>query len=413
MKCRHCGRDLQFEFINLFNSPPSNSYLTKMQLDEPEILYPLKLYVCEHCFLVQIDEYKKSAEIFNSEYAYFSSYSSSWLEHAKKYADKITDKLNLNSDSFIIEIASNDGYLLQYFKEKNIPCTGIEPTASTAKAAKEKGIEVLEKFFDASMAKTLKKANLIVGNNVLAHVPDINDFVAGLKIALLPGGTITMEFPHLLNLINLNQFDTIYHEHFSYLSLITVQKIFHSHGLKIYDVEELATHGGSLRIYATHNENTVLAIENGIDYVIKKEKTAGLDSIEGYYGFEKKVQKIKWDFIDFLLRAKKEGKKISAYGAAAKGNTFLNYCGIKSDVIDFVVDASPHKQGKYLPLSHIPILSENMIKEEKPDYIIILAWNLCDEIVKQLSYAEIWGAQFITAIPEIRLIEKSILPTNA
>ncbi len=404
MKCRYCSRDLQFEFINLFNSPPSNSYLTKVQLDEPETLYPLKLYVCEHCFLVQIDEYKKSAEIFNSDYAYFSSYSSSWLEHAKKYADKITEKLNLNSDSFIIEIASNDGYLLQYFKEKNIPCLGIEPTASTAKAAREKGIEVLEEFFNASVAKTLKKADLIVGNNVLAHVPDINDFIAGLKVALLPNGTITMEFPHLLNLINLNQFDTIYHEHFSYLSLITVQKIFYSHGLKIYDVEELATHGGSLRIYATHNENTILAIENSVIHVIEKEKIAGLDSIEGYYGFEKKAQNVKWDFIDFLLKAKKEGKKIAAYGAAAKGNTFLNYCGIKSDIIDFVVDASPHKQGKYLPLSHIPIVSEDMIKKEKPDYIIILAWNLCDEIAKQLSYAKGWEAQFVTAIPEVKLI---------
>ncbi|MCL2206464.1 MAG: class I SAM-dependent methyltransferase [Fibromonadales bacterium] len=401
MKCRHCGKELQHEFIDLYNSPPSNSYLTKAQLNEPETMYPLKLYVCEHCFLVQIDEYKKSSDIFNSEYAYFSSYSSSWLEHAKKYVGMITEKLNLSKDSFAIEIASNDGYLLQYFKEKNIPCLGIEPTASTAKAAREKGIEVLEKFFGSSTAKALKQADLIIGNNVLAHVPDINDFVAGLKIALKPGGTITMEFPHLLNLINLNQFDTIYHEHFSYLSLIAVQKIFSSQGLKIYDVEELSTHGGSLRIYAAHDENA----KDSVDCVIKKEIVAGLGTIEGYRGFEEKVQKVKWDFIDFLLKAKKEEKKIAAYGAAAKGNTFLNYCGVKADIIDFVVDASPHKQGKYLPLSHIPIVSEDVLKQEKPDYVIILPWNLCEEITKQLSYVKAWGAQFVTAVPEVKKYE--------
>ena len=401
MKCRHCGKELQHEFIDLYNSPPSNSYLTKAQLNEPETMYPLKLYVCEHCFLVQIDEYKKSSDIFNSEYAYFSSYSSSWLEHAKKYVGMITEKLNLSKDSFAIEIASNDGYLLQYFKEKNIPCLGIEPTASTAKAAREKGIEVLEKFFGSSTAKALKQADLIIGNNVLAHVPDINDFVAGLKIALKPGGTITMEFPHLMNLINLNQFDTIYHEHFSYLSLIAVQKIFSSQGLKIYDVEELSTHGGSLRIYAAHDENA----KDSVDCVIKKEISAGLGTIEGYRGFEEKVQKVKWDFIDFLLKAKKEGKKIVAYGAAAKGNTFLNYCGVKADIIEFVVDASPHKQGKYLPLSHIPIVSEDVLKQEKPDYVIILPWNLCEEITKQLSYVKAWGAQFVTAVPEVKKYE--------
>jgi hypothetical protein len=404
MKCRHCGKQLQYVFVDLNNSPPSNSYLTKEQLNEPEILYPLKLFVCEHCFLVQIDEYKKSTEIFNSDYAYFSSYSTSWLEHAKKYVNMITDKLNLGGNSFIIEIASNDGYLLQYFKEKNIPCLGIEPTASTAKVEREKGIDVQETFFNAALAQTLRKADLILGNNVLAHVPDINDFAAGLKIALNPGGTITMEFPHLLNLIDFNQFDTIYHEHFSYLSLITVQKIFSDQGLKIYNVEELPTHGGSLRIYTTHNENTFLTIEESVNNVIKKEKSAGLDTVEGYRGFGNKVKQIKWDFLEFLVKTRKEGKKIAAYGAAAKGNTFLNYCGIKSDIIDFVVDASPHKQGKYLPLSHIPIVSEDMLKKEKPDYIIILPWNLRDEIVKQLHYTKTWEAKLVTAIPEIRII---------
>jgi SAM-dependent methyltransferase len=403
MKCRHCGKELHYELIDLFNSPPSNSYLTKLQLSEPEILYPLKLYVCENCFLVQIDEYKKSTEIFNSEYAYFSSYSSSWLEHAKKYVNMITKKLRLNADSFVIEIASNDGYLLQYFKENNIPCLGIEPTASTAKAAREKGIDVLESFFNTTAAQTLKKTDLIVGNNVLAHVPDINNFVAGLKIALKPNGTITMEFPHLYSLIKFNQFDTIYHEHFSYLSLMTVQRIFNSQGLRIYDVEELPTHGGSLRIYAAHSENASFLMKDNVNEIINKEKSTGLDTIEGYQGFGEKAQKIKWEFFDFLVKARKEGKKIAAYGAAAKGNTFLNYCGIKPDVIDFVVDASPHKQGKYLPASHIPIVCEDILKKEKPDYIIILPWNLYDEISKQLSYTEEWGAKFVTAIPDINL----------
>ncbi|MDR3000509.1 MAG: class I SAM-dependent methyltransferase [Fibromonadaceae bacterium] len=401
MNCRHCGKELQYEFIDLYNSPPSNSYLTKEQLNEPEVLYPLKLFVCENCFLVQIDEYKKSTDIFNSEYAYFSSYSSSWLEHAKKYVNMITEKIKLNKSSFVVEIASNDGYLLQYFKEKNIPCLGIEPTASTAKAAREKGIEVIEKFFNESLAQTLKKADLIVGNNVLAHVPDINNFVLGLKTTLKPSGIITMEFPHLLNLIKLNQFDTIYHEHFSYLSLIATQKIFNLQGLKIFNVEELSTHGGSLRIYATHNENTLLAIEDSVSDIINKEKAAKLDTIEGYKGFEEKVREIKWDFLDFLLRARKEGKKIAAYGAAAKGNTFLNYCGIRNDIIDFVIDASPHKQGKYLPLSYIPIVSEDVLKKERPDYIIILPWNLKDEIVEQLGYTKDWGAKFVTAIPGV------------
>ena len=403
MKCRHCDFELTHEFVDLYNSPPSNSFLTKEQLDEPEILYPLKLFVCDNCFLVQIYEYKKSTEIFSSEYAYFSSFSSSWLEHSKKYFNKITNQLNLNKNSYVIEIASNDGYLLQYFKEEDIPCLGIEPTASTANAAREKGIDVLEEFFNANLAQNLKKADLIIGNNVLAHVPDINNFVAGLKIVLKPNGTITMEFPHLLNLIKFCQFDTIYHEHFSYLSLMTVQRIFCSHGLIIYNTEELPTHGGSLRIYATHSENTGFLIDNNIKDIIKREKNAGLNTVTGYHGFSENVQKIKWNFIDFLFKEKRKGMNIVAYGAAAKGNTFLNYCGIRSDIIDFVVDASPHKQGKYMPLSHIPIVTEDMLEKKKPDYIIVLPWNLRDEIVKQLSYTKAWGTKFITAIPEFAI----------
>lgn len=403
MKCRHCHTELKHIFIDLFNSPPSNSYLIAEKLNEPEILYPLKIMICHNCFLVQIDEYKKSDEIFNSEYAYFSSYSSTWLNHSKKYVEMITRRLDLNNDSFVMEVASNDGYLLQYFKEKKIKCLGIEPTASTAKAAREKGIEVLEDFFCSNLANKLEKADLILGNNVLAHVPDINDFVKGLKIALKQGGTITMEFPHLLNLINFNQFDTIYHEHFSYFSLLAVSKIFESQGLKIYDVEELPTHGGSLRIYAAHNDNDLIEIKNSVSILLKKEIEANLDKIEGYLGFEKKIQKIKLDLWDFILKAKKEGKSIAAYGAAAKGNTLLNYCGIKSDFIDFVVDASPYKQNKFMPQSHIPIVAEDKINETQPDYILILPWNLKEEIVNQLNYVHKWNAKFLTAVPYLKI----------
>lgn len=403
MKCRFCGKELEHEFVDLYNSPPSNSYLKHEQLNEPEVFYPLKTLVCEGCFLVQIDEYKKSNEIFNSEYAYFSSYSKSWLEHAKKYVEKMTKKLSLNKDSFVIEIASNDGYLLQYFKENNIPNLGIEPTHSTAQAARAKGIEVLEDFFGASMAKDLKKADLILGNNVLAHVPDINDFVKGLKTALKLNGTITMEFPHLYNLIKFNQFDTIYHEHFSYLSLIAVKAIFEAQGLKIYDVEELPTHGGSLRIFATHADNNIQITQN-VQNILEKEKSTNMDNVKGYEGFGQKAQEIKMDLLKFLLQAKASGKKVAAYGAAAKGNTLLNYCGVKSDLIGFVVDASPHKQGKYMPASHIPIVSEEKIRQEKPDYILILPWNLKDEITQQLSYTKDWGCKFVVAIPEVKIL---------
>jgi SAM-dependent methyltransferase len=403
MKCRHCGQELTYEFIDLFNSPPSNSYLTQEQLNEPEILYPLKIFVCARCFLVQIDEYKKSAEIFNSDYAYFSSYSATWLKHAKEYVENITQRLGLGKNSLVIEVASNDGYLLQYFKEKNIPCLGIEPTASTAATARSKGIAVLEQFFGAKMAQSLEKADLILGNNVLAHVPDINDFVRGLKIALRPQGTITMEFPHILNLVKQNQFDTIYHEHFSYLSLLSVQTIFKAQGLKIYAVEELPTHGGSLRIYAAHSENSARPIEDSVENLLAKERAGGLDTLSGYQDFEDKVQRIKLDFWRFLLKVKSDGRKIAAYGAAAKGNTFLNYCGVKSDLLPFVSDASPYKQNKFMPLSHIPIISEAALKKEKPDYVLILPWNIKAEIEQQLNYVRNWNGKFVTAIPELSI----------
>lgn len=403
MKCRHCNNELKYEFINLYNSPPSNSFLIDKELNEPEVLYPLKIYVCDKCFLVQIDEYKKSNEIFNSNYAYFSSYSKTWLEHAKTYVDDIIPRLGLTNKSLVTEIASNDGYLLQYFKMKDIPCIGIEPTHSTASVAISKGINVIEDFFSFELSKKLQKSDLILGNNVLAHVPDINNFVMGVKNLLKENGTATFEFPHLLNLINENQFDTIYHEHFSYLSLIAVKTIFEKFDLKIYDVKELKTHGGSLRIFISHKNNNNIKISNSVEYLINKEKKFKLDKIEVYSNFESRVQEIKFELLDFLLKAKRENKKVIAYGAAAKGNTLLNYCGIKSDLIDIVVDLSPHKQGKYMPLSHIPILSEDNILKYKPDYILILPWNLKEEIIKQLSYVREWNCKFITAIPNLNI----------
>ena len=404
MNCRFCTTPLTSEFLDLVNSPASNSFLTKEQLNEPEIFYPLKLFVCDSCRLVQIDEYKKSDDIFDKNYIYFSSFSTSWVEHAKNYVDMISSRLKLNQDSFVIEIAANDGYLLQYVKENNIPCLGIEPTSSTAKVAREKGIEILEEFFSLALAKSLKKADLILGNNVLAHVPDINDFVAGLKEVLAVEGTITMEFPHLLRLIEEMQFDTVYHEHFSYFSLYTVMRIFKSQDLDIYDVDELPTHGGSLRIYAKHCSDKSKNIGQGIQKVLDDEKAYGLYSEERYKGLQKKVTQIKYDFLEFLVNAKKEKKKIIGYGAAAKGNTFLNFCGINNDFIDFVVDKSPHKQNHYLPASHIPVVSEDNIKSFKPDYIIILPWNIKEEIMEQLSYTRKWGCKFVVAIPEIRFL---------
>jgi SAM-dependent methyltransferase len=408
MKCRFCHHELTHVFINLVNAPLSNSFLTKDQLNEPEAFYPLKLYVCDKCFLVQINEYKKSDEIFNQDYAYFSSFSTSWLEHAKKYVDMITDRLELSTVSHVMEIASNDGYLLQYFLEKQIPCLGIEPSANTAQAAREKGIETVEEFFGANLAERLvqegKKADLIIGNNVLAHVPDINDFVKGLKIALNPGGVVTMEFPHLMRLIQENQFDTIYHEHFSYLSFHTVCRIFAEHGLVLFDVEELPTHGGSLRIYARHDEDDSKPVTPNVVELLEKEALKGMLQLDYYLDFQQKADKVKYALLAFLLEQKEKGKKVVAYGAAAKGNTLLNYCGVKKDLIAFVVDASPHKQGMFLPGSHIPVVAEEMIKLNKPRYILILPWNLKDEIINQLNYVNEWDAKFALPIPRLEIV---------
>lgn len=404
MNCRFCNTELRHVFIDLFNSPASNSFLSKEQLSDPETFYPLKVFTCHACFLVQLDEYKKSDDIFNSDYVYFSSYSTSWLRHAKEYTDMMTERFGYNSDSLIIELASNDGYLLQYFKEKNIPVMGIEPTANTAKVAINKGIRTVIEFFGADMAdrfvKTSEvKADLLLGNNVLAHVPDIADFVLGMKIILKEKGVITMEFPHLMQLVENNQFDTIYHEHFSYLSLNTVKQIFESQGLELFDVDEISTHGGSLRIYAKHIEDRSKPISGKVATLLKKELDKGMNTLSWYDNFQQKATKIKLDLLDFLIQQKRNGKKVAAYGAAAKGNTLLNFCGIKSDLIFFAVDANPHKQGKYLPASHIPVLDENHLIKEQPDYVIILPWNLKEEIIKQLSYINKWEGKFVVAIP--------------
>jgi len=408
MKCRFCQHELTHEFIDLVNSPPSNSFLTKEQLNDSETFYPLKLFVCEKCWLVQIDEYKKADEIFSQEYAYFSSYSTTWLQHAKKYVDMITQRLGLDQTSFVVEIASNDGYLLQYFQEKQIPCMGIEPTKCTAQVCREKGISVIEDFFGETLAgglsKNNKKADLLLGNNVLAHVPDINDFVRGLKLALKSEGVVTMEFPHLMRLIEQNQFDTIYHEHFSYFSFYTVKAVFASHGLELFDVDELSTHGGSLRIYAKHQEDKTHSISNKILALEKEEIRSGMLDLIYYQSFQNQVDRVKNDLLNFLIEQKRHGKIVTAYGAAAKGNTLLNYCGIKKDLISFVADASPYKQGKYLPGSHIPVFSKEKIREAKPDFILILPWNIKDEIIEQLRYIREWGGKFAVPIPKLEII---------
>lgn len=395
-------------FIDLMNAPASNSFLTAEQLNEPETFYPLKVYTCSNCFLVQVDEYKKSDAIFDSDYVYFSSFSTSWLAHANQYVEQMTQRFTLNGDSQVIEIASNDGYLLQYFFQKQIPVLGIEPTANTAAVAIEKGISTITRFFGTQLAQELSEAgtqaDLLLGNNVLAHVPDIVDFVAGMKIVLKPTGVITMEFPHLLNLIAQNQFDTVYHEHFSYLSFTTVQQIFAAQGLVLFDVEELPTHGGSLRIFARHAEHEALFVLPTVAALLEKEANAGLTTLACYEGFQVRALQVKLDLLDFLIRQQRAGKTVAAYGAAAKGNTLLNYCGVKNDLINFVVDANPAKQNKFLPASHIPVVDESVLRERKPDFVLILPWNLRDEITQQLSYIRSWGGQFVVPIPNVAVL---------
>jgi 2-polyprenyl-3-methyl-5-hydroxy-6-metoxy-1,4-benzoquinol methylase len=412
MNCRFCKNPLLTKFVDLINCPPSNSFLTAKELDEPEKYYPLTIYVCDKCYLVQVDEYKKAKEIFNGDYVYFSSYSKSWVEHARKYVDCMIERFGFNQKSLVVEIASNDGYLLQHFKEKGVPVLGIEPTKNTANVAILKGIPTIIDYFGSAFANTLiqseQKADLLIGNNVLAHVPDIDDFVYGLKTALAPGGVITMEFPHVLRLIEECQFDTIYHEHYSYLSFTTVQKIFKSHQLELFDVEEHPTHGGSLRIFGRHTDDTQKQISPRVYEMVAKEQAAGITSLEYYGNFQVRVNQIKDKLLMFLMEKKKEGKTVIGYGAAAKGNTLLNYAGVKgNDLIKFVVDAAPSKQGKFLPGSHIPVYSEHKIREHRPDYIIILPWNLKEEVMEQLSYVMEWGCSFVVFIPELKVFVKT------
>ena len=407
MNCRHCEAFLKNIFIDLGLSPPSNAYLTKNNLHQPEIYYPLKVLVCNQCWLVQTEDYTSADKLFTSEYAYFSSTSTSWLNHAKNYADKMIKELNLNSTSYVIEIASNDGYLLKNFVTAKIPCLGIEPTSNTADFSENIGIPVLRNFFGKSLAHKLaldeKKADLIIGNNVYAHVPDINDFTMGLKKILKKHGTITLEFPHFMNLIKHTQFDTIYHEHFSYLSLYTVCKIFKKAGLKIFNVEELNTHGGSLRVYGCHIKD-IRKTQNTVDLLLQKEKKFGLQKIETYKNFQSYVDKIKNDLLKFLSDQKVKRKKVVGYGAAAKGNTLLNYCEIKEDLLPIIFDAAPSKQGCFMPGSHIPILSPKHLIEINPDYVLILPWNISDEIKVQNAILKKKGTQFLVAVPQLKIL---------
>lgn len=408
MNCRHCGEPLKHTFLDLGFAPPSNSYLSESELNAPELYFPLKLKVCDSCWLVQTEDYAEAELFFSKDYAYFSSTSTSWLEHAKRYVLDMSECLSLDAGSFVIEVASNDGYLLKNFVAAGIPCLGIEPTASTAAAAEQHGIPVLREFFGEALGKRLagegKQADLIAGNNVFAHVPNINDFTRGLKAALKLNGTITLEFPHLMRLIEQNQFDTVYHEHFSYLSLFTVSKIFAAAGLCIYDVEELQTHGGSLRIFGAHVE-AAPAISDRVGAVLKAEANAGLQELGVYQGFQQRANEVKNGLLRFLLEQKRAGKKVAAYGAAAKGNTLLNYAGVKPDLLSFVCDAAPSKQGKYLPGSHIPVLAPEALKFEKPNIIVILPWNIASEVIMQISYVREWGGEFAVAVPTIRAIK--------
>jgi hypothetical protein len=404
MRCRHCHTPLKTPFLDLGFAPPSNAYLSKALLNSAETYYPLRLSVCTSCFLVQTEDYAAAEELFTPEYAYFSSTSSSWLAHAKNYVESIASTLDLNSNSFVIEIASNDGYLLKNFVAKKIPCLGIEPTSSTAKAARNSGVETLEAFFGESLATKLsqegKKADLIIANNVYAHVPDINDFTKGLKLALKKGGTITLEFPHLLQLIKHCQFDTVYHEHYSYLCLTTVKKIFSSFGLRVFNVQELGTHGGSLRIYGCHEDDS-REVKPTVDQLLREEKNFGLTNLSTYVSFQEKANTIKNNLLHFLIAQKTAGKKMAAYGAAAKGNTLLNYAGVKTDLISYVCDAAASKQGKLMPGSHIPIVSPDYLQQDKPDILLILPWNLQKEIMTTLAPTKEWGCSFVVAIPQL------------
>ena len=407
MKCRHCKFELKLVLVDLGSAPPSNAYLTREKLQAPEKCFPLRVLVCESCWLVQTEDFAEAHELFDADYAYFSGFSKSWLEHAERYVADMIARFHLSPESRVVEVAANDGYLLQYVKARGIPCTGIEPTASTAKAARAKGLEIVEEFFGVELAKKLvkqgKQADLTAANNVLAHVPDINDFVSGFAVLLKPKGVATFEFPHLMKLIAECQFDTIYHEHFSYLSLTAVASIFERNGLSVFDVEELPTHGGSLRVYAQSRDAGKREVTERVRALLAAEKIAGVTSVNFYSNFQAQADRIKKDLLLFLLEAKKNGKTVAAYGAAAKGNTLMNYAGIRPDLISFVVDRNPAKQGKYMPGSRIPIVAEAVLKQSRPDFVVILPWNLKNEVMEQLSYIREWGAKFVTAVPKLEI----------
>lgn len=406
MNCRHCSAPLTYTFLDLGFAPPSNSYISREDLARPEKYYPLKIKVCNQCWLVQTEDYAQVDELFKSDYAYFSSTSSGWLVHAAQFADKVIRQLSLTKNSFVVEIASNDGYLLRNFIKSGVPCLGIEPTASTAASAEKLGIPVLREFFGERLGKRLastgKQADLIIGNNVYAHVPNINDFTRGLKAVLKPGGTITLEFPHLMRLIEHTQFDTVYHEHFSYLSLHTVIRIFKASELCVWDIDELPTHGGSLRIYGCHKEDS-RQTSSSVSAMLAEEERRGLQILTTYLDFQAKADRVKDDFLLFLIEQKRAGKKVAAYGAAAKGNTLLNYAGVKPDLLPFVCDAAISKQGKFMPGSHIPILAPNTLKAQQLDYLIILPWNLSAEIKQQNSQLAEEGTEFVTAVPQMEI----------
>ena len=408
MNCRHCGSRLEHTFLDLGHAPPSNAYLSEADLGRPELYFPLKIMVCATCWLVQTEDYARADDLFSAEYAYFSSTSSSWLAHAKAYADAMTDRLGLDARSLVIEVASNDGYLLRNFVESGIPCLGIEPTNSTADAAEALGIPVLREFFGESLGRDLasdgKQADLIVGNNVYAHVPDINDFTVGLKAALKERGTVTLEFPHLIRLLEYTQFDTVYHEHFSYLSLNTVSRIFENAGLRVFDVEELPTHGGSLRIFGCHDDDPRTTADS-VNKLLRAEADRGLQTLATYDDFQSCADAVKDGLLNFLLEQKREGKSILAYGAAAKGITLLNYAGVKPDLLPMVCDAALAKQGKFMPGSHIPIVKPDVIREIKPDILLVLPWNLAEEIAEKHFYIAEWGGRFAIAVPTLKILK--------
>jgi SAM-dependent methyltransferase len=406
--CRQCSTPLRQSFCDLGMTPLANSYLTEADLNRREVFYPLHAYVCLNCFLVQLAEFESPEAIFG-DYLYFSSYSQSWLDHARTYVEDMIDRFPLDGDSQVIEIASNDGYLLQYFNDAGIPSMGIEPAKNVAAAALARGINTKVAFFGTSLAKELANeevyADLLIGNNVLAHVPDLNDFVEGMSIVMAPDGLITLEFPHLLELIEFNQFDTIYHEHFSYFSLMTVTRLFADHGLRVFDVEQLSTHGGSLRIYACHADYAGHPTTRRVSELIQIERASGLDRLEGYVAYPERVKRVKRALVTFLLDAHDHGRSAVAYGAPAKGNTLLNYCGIGTDLLQYTVDRSPHKQGRFLPGTHLPIFAPDHIRQTRPDYLVILPWNLRDEIIEEMSFIREWGGKFVIPIPELAVVD--------